>query len=631
MKNNKINKSLNILDAAINEILILLQNNNFIKAEKLAEKLTELHALNPISWNTYGACLRKTKKNIESLEALKKAYALSNYNPDIIYNIGVAYDDLHQFNEAIEFYKKAIELNENHYEAYNNLGVCYKNIQEIDKSIEAFKKALLIKKDYSAAYNNLAVSLKEVGKFKDALLYLRKAIDIDSLNAQAYNNIGNILQQCSDIQGSIDNYIKSININPTVEEFFNNLLFTLNYHPDMSQEDIFDFYKEYDRRFISPLIQFQKPFQNNRDINRKLRIGYVSPDFKSHSASYFLEPLLANHDKSKFEIFAYAQLLQEDDITQKYKQYIDSWIITTNMGDQELVDKIILDEIDILVDLAGHTAGNRLKIFGYKPAPVSVSWLGYGYTTGVSTIDYFLTDKITTPYGCEKNFSEKIWRLENPSLVYRAPIEKVGILNELPALKNGYITFGTLTRAIRINQYTIQAWSYLLTMVPNSKLIINSRDFADKHSYENLIEDFNKFNIDASRLEIGYTKSPWDVMRKIDIGLDCFPHNSGTTLFEMLYMGIPYITLAFRPSVGRIGSSIVTGLGVEEWIAYTLDEYVEKLILLSKDIQNLSLIRQSLRTEIQKSLLMDEKGFVKKVENAYIEMFAKWINKEEHL
>jgi predicted O-linked N-acetylglucosamine transferase (SPINDLY family) len=293
------------------------------------------------------------------------------------------------------------------------------------------------------------------------------------------------------------------------------------------------------------------------------------------------------------------------------------------MSDAALAARIRADGIDILVELAGHTAGNRLGVFARKPAPVSMSWMGYGYTTGLKAIDYYLTDKASAPEGCEHLFSEQPWRLPGSYTAYR-PATTTGEPSPLPALTRGYITLGTLTRGVRINHRTIRVWAAILQRLPTAHIVIDSSSFTDASVQQAAVDKFTAHGIEPERLHIGYHSPPWDVLRGIDIGLDCFPHNSGTTLFETLYMGLPFVTLAGRPSVGRIGSAILEGVGHPEWIARTEDEYVDKVVALAADLPALAHQRATLRQQMRDSRLMDEVGFARNVEQAYAQMFQRW-------
>ncbi|NEV65427.1 glycosyltransferase, partial [Thiorhodococcus minor] len=283
------------------------------------------------------------------------------------------------------------------------------------------------------------------------------------------------------------------------------------------------------------------------------------------------------------------------------------WVDTRGLSDAALAERIRADAVDILIDLGGHTANNRLGVFARKPAPVSVSWMGYGYTTGLSAIDYFLSDAIMAPAGSEHLFAEQVWRLSAPAGVYR-PRAGMGEVSALPALERGYVTFGTLSRGVRINHRVVRAWSALLARLPGSRLVVDSKDFVSEPAQRGLRERFAAHGIGAERLEIGYHSPPWEVLRGLDIGLDCFPHNSGTTLLESLYLGVPFITLAGRPSVGRAGATVLHGVGHPEWVADSEEQYVDKALDLASDLGRLASIRAGLRDALESGPWCDEAG-----------------------
>ena len=257
--------------------------------------------------------------------------------------------------------------------------------------------------------------------------------------------------------------------------------------------------------------------------------------------------------------------------------------------------------------------------------------MGYGYTTGLRAIDYYLTDETSAPEGCDHLFSEEPWRLKDtPFAVYRAPQHMQDIdpaATPLPALKNGYITLGTLTRGVRINHRTVRVWATILQRLPTAHLVIDSSSFKDPALQEVCIQKFTSFGIERDRLHIGFNSPASAVLQGMDIGLDCFPHNSGTTLYESLYMGVPYITLAGRPTVGRIGSAVLQAIKHPEWIATSEDDYVDKVVALAQDTQALQRHRVNLRGQMQRSSLMDEAGFAAKVEQAYRDMFQRWVDR----
>ena len=510
----------------------------------------------------------------------------------------------------------------------NVLGAALQGQGKLQEAVASYNKAIQIRPDYAEAYSNRGNVLKELGQLDEAVASYSKAIQIRPDYAEAYSNRGNALQELGQWHEAVASYNQAIQIRPDYADAYSNRLFTLNYAPDLGADEIFLAYREYDKHFGVPGRDLWQPYTNSRSPDRKLKIGYVSPDFRKHSARHFFEPLLSHHDTNHFEVYAFAELNKDDQFTVRYQGYVDHWVLTKGLDDEQLAEQIRSLGIDILIDLAGHSKGNRLGVFALKPAPVSVSWLGYGYTTGLSAIDYYLTDVATVPHGDEHLFSEKPWRLKTPSFAYR-PAEGMGDVGLLPALERGFITFGTLTRAVRINYRTIRVWSEILKRTDNTRLIVNSRNFDDSYVQKEFIRRFADEGIDEARLEIGFSSPPWDLMRSIDIGLDCFPHNSGTTLFEHLYMGAPYITLAGRPGVGRIGSSILEGVGHSEWIATSEEEYIEKAVELASDQHRLAEIRGSLRGEMESSAVMDEDGFTNKVEQAYREMWRDWCSRDE--
>jgi len=641
----------------VDESLSLYQQGKLGDCEKRIRSILKQFPDHGFSWKLLGAILNQQGHLENAVTAMRKATQLLPHDHETFNNLGVSLKDSGFLTESETTLRHALELNSHFTEAHNNLGVTLLAQGKLTEAKKCFQKAVQLQPDYIEACCNLGICLKDQGYYQDAEYYLKhtlelnpsyaagynnlgnlyigmsrlseaknallKALELKGDFAKAHNNLGNVFQGQGYLKNAEDSYLDALNYDSNYSDAFDGLLFVSNYHPDKSAEEIFKLYEEYNRRFGTPLHKTWQPHHNDINPERRLKIGYVSPAFFKHPVFNFLEPLLKQHDKNHFEIFAYAEVAREDQATLSCKKHVDHWTGTTGMTDDELARRIREDNIDILVDLAGHTGKNRLAVFARKPAPVSLHWLDFGYTTGLTAIDYYLTDIHTAPIGCEHLFSEQLWRLPVPPLTYH-PTDGMGDVNPLPAHRCGHITFGTLTRSIRLNQHTITAWAKILHRVPNSRLVIDSNNFKDHAMQETLKDSFLVHGIDSSRLDIGYHSPPWDILRSIDICLDCFPHNSGTTLFECLYMGIPFITYANRPGVGRIGCSILTGINRQEWIAQSCDEYIEKAVTLASNIADLTDIRTHLRQEILNSPLMDERIFAKEIENAYRAMFKKW-------
>ena len=589
---------------------------SYALALEIRPELAEVHS-------NLGNALQDLGQFEAAVASYRRALELKPGFADAHINLGVALQALGELEGAVASYRRALEISPDLPEAHSNLGNALRDLGQRDEAVACYRRALEINPGHADAHYNWGLALQESGQFDAAVSSYRSALEASPAYAKAHSNLGDALQDLGQLDAAEASYRRALAIEPDYADAFGNLLFTLNYHPDKSAQEIFGAYREYDERFGLAQRSAWREHTNSREPGRRLKVGYVSPDFRRHSARHVVEPLLAHHDKAALEVFAYAELKREDELTARYRSYADHWIATRGLSDDALAERIRADGIDILVDLAGHTAHNRLRVFARKPAPVSVSWLGYGYTTGLSAVDYFLTDEAYAPAGCEGLFSETLWRVPTPVYAYR-PAEGMGEVSALPAAERGHVTFGILTRAIRINHRTIRVWSEILKRIEGARLVIDSRSFQDATMQAALAEQFAAQGIDRGRLEIGFHSPPWDVMRGLDISLDCFPHSSGVTLFESLYLGVPYVTLADRPSVGRLGSSLLHGAGHPEWIAQTEDEYVAKAVELASDLPRLARLRAGLRAELEASPLMDEVGFVRKTEAAYRAMFEKW-------
>ena len=561
-----------------------------------------------------------------AIKHFKSAIRINPNFPDTYYNLAATFERIKDFSNSLKYYKLSFQQNSQEIKSLTKIRLLSKKLRKNNEAIRYFKNLLNQFPNSKDIIYNLATTFKSNGELVKAKFYFNKLLKIDNKNIKSYVLLGGVLCDTHSLNQGIKLFKKAIVLDEKDDTAHSFLLFYSNYCPKHTSEEIFSYYQQFNDKFGLPLQNEWTPFTPIKKPKKKLKIGYVSPDFKKHSAQNFLLPTLAQHNHQNFEIYAFAELSKEDHVTKQYQSYVDHWIPTQNLTDQQMVQKIRDMKIDILVDLAGHTKNNRLLVFARKPAPVSVTWLGYGYTTGLTAIDYFLTDKVMAPNGSEHLFSEQPWRLNNYGHCCYEAKSDMGDVGPLPALKKGHITFGTLTRAIRINDRVIKVWADILKRVKNSKLMINSGSFKDKILYVKFIKKFKKYGVPVEKLDIYYKSPPWDTMRQIDIALDCFPHNSGTTLIEHLYMGNPFITYSNRPSVGRIGASILTALGREEWIVNSEQAYADKVVALATNTEKLSTIRSSLRKEMEASPIMDHKGFVRELEQTYQSMWEKWCN-----
>jgi predicted O-linked N-acetylglucosamine transferase (SPINDLY family) len=601
---------------------------NLEEAEKQFSAALEIDPDYAEAHGNIGVVLRELNRTSEALAHNLRAVELSPNSANLHNNLGNAYHRSGMLVEAKAEFVHAVELAANHGEAYGNLCVVLRKLGELDGAISAGQHAVQNAPHAAQSHNSLGVALHLAGQLLEAETCFKKAIALDPSHAKAHSNLASLYKDFGNFEQAQHHFEQALKHDENFCTAFSNMLFTMNYAPNKTGEEIFKWYQEFNQRYAAPLKVEQKPHQNDRTIDRKLRIGYVSSTLCKHAAAYHLPPLFEQANKDDFELFAYADLSTSDEYTQLYKSNSDCWITTNGMSDADLADKIRADQIDILIDISGHAKGNRLLTFARRPAPVSLHWLDFGYTTGMDAIDYYLGDENVTPERDDHLFGEReVWRLDGPSVVYR-PGPDMGEVSPLPAKQNGFVTFCTLSRSVRLNEKTIKVWADILKRVDGSKLRLDSRNYQDPMMCDQVAEKFAKFGIERDRLIMGFNSPPWDVLREIDIALDCFPHNSGTTLFEHLYMGNPYVTLYNRASVGTLGGAILRHAGFGEWVAQSEDEYVDLAVNLASDLDKLADIRATMRAKMEDSPAMDEEAFVTRMENAYRQMWKRYCEAE---
>ncbi|CDH44155.1 tetratricopeptide repeat protein [Candidatus Contendibacter odensensis] len=571
-----------------------------------------------------GLILKEQKRLDEALACYQRAVLTNSDAPEIHNNLGNTLKDKDFPEQAVACYLKALTIRPDSAEVHNNLGAVFLELDNLDKAMEHLQQAIVLDEHCFDAHSNLGHVFFKRQRVAEAIVYYRKTLALKPEMANIHAHIS----ACLTSLGVFDDFInysqkilesdeRSL-VSDGNSEAWNNFLFTLNYHPDLSMTEIYDQYLKWERRYAKELQLNVAIHTNHHDPSKRLRIGYVSPDFRAHSTRSFIAPVLANHDHEKFEIFAYAELKQEDSWTTHYQSWVDEWRPTRRLSDVELAERVRADGIDILVDLAGHTTDNRLLVFARKPAPVQISWLGYGYTTGLQAMDYFLGDDRLTPPGCESWFSERIWRLPH-AWSYR-PAKDAPEVNPLPAEIQGYVTLGSLSRAIRFNERVIAAWSDLLKAIPTARLMLNSPFLGELETAEMVANRFIHHGITRDRLVVTHTPV-WEGYHQLDIALDPFPHNAGTTTFEALWMGVPVVSLRDRPSMGRFGDAILDAMGLSEWVADSVEDYLAIVARLASDLDALSVWRATLRGRMLASPLCDESGFTRDLENAYRQMW----------
>lgn len=540
-------------------------------------------------------------------------------NGQFLNAIGVCYRKLGLLEESIHYLNKAIAINPSDGEYYVNKGNTLIALDRNKESLVCMKEAVRLNCKNPKLFKNLGWSYRTQPMMIDALSNYKRAVELGNGDAEFKVMVQAVYQELGDFKSGEAAFPESEQAQARTERVMYNQISYYPYNPDKSAADILRLYKQYVG--LAYPVGSGSVLEKKRESlqGRKIRVGFISPDFKSHVCRYFYEPLLKHNDSSRISLFAYSNSDTEDAVTAELKGYFQKWLDVTGFNDKEAANAINQDEIDILIDLAGHTHGNRLGVLALRPAPMQVSYLGYGYTTGLSQIDYFIGDDHFTPFGCEDSFSEGILRLEGPAFCYVPPTAKLPEITPPPVLRNGFVTFGSLSRLVRFNDRVLVTWSKILEALPSSKLILDQRAFADEKTKEWFYSRMQRLGLPIDRIILRSKENHWESFQDIDISLDSFPHNAGTTIFESLFMGVPVLSKLDRPSVGRFGASILTPLEMTDWLASTEEEYVEKAVSLSSDVQGLVQIRASLRQRMESSPLMDSEGFAKDFQARIIE------------
>lgn len=503
-----------------------------------------------------------------------------------------------------------------------------KNMKRFGQALALLEKIENKRGTHARIHNERANILQEQWRLSAAIEQARRAIELVPDSTAYREQLFNILVKAGDFS-EFDELMARMQLLLGDRRYghYRNFFFNINCHPTWSAEQIWLFYQDWYERAVKPGLPPVKPYSNTPDPQRRLRVGYLSPDFRRHAVAYFSEPLLIYHDREQFELFAYAHLDGGvcDAYTERFKSYVHHWVDITHLSDDELERRIHDDQIDILIDLAGHTANNRLAVMCKRPAPVQASWIwGAGQTTGLPQVDYLLTDTASIPPEHNVYLSEKPMRMSRPGLPFM-PAHDVLEPTPLPCLKNGYITFGVLARPLRTNPQTIALWAQILHALPTAVLRFDHMPYAEADIQQRMSAAFSRHGIDAQRLLFLNTRPHWRVYQEIDIQLDPFPAGSATTASEGLFMDRLVITLQSRPPMGRITDGQLQALGLAVLCSATTKQgYVDKAVALASDLPRLTEYSHGLRERMQASWLMDYAGYARETAGLYRQMWETW-------
>ncbi|KAL3536079.1 hypothetical protein ACH5RR_004540 [Cinchona calisaya] len=560
----------------------------------------------------------------------KKALYYNWHYADAMYNMGVAYGEMLKFDMAIVFYEFAFHFNPHCAEACNNLGVIYKDRDNLDKAVECYQMALSVKPNFSQSLNNLGVVYTVQGKIDEAANMIEKAIVANPTYAEAYNNLGVLYRDAGSISLAIEAYEQCLKIDPDSRNAGQNRLLAMNYINEGTDDKLYEAHREWGRRFMRLYPQYTS-WDEPKDPERSLVIGYVSPDYFTHSVSYFIEAPLVYHDYANYKVVVYSAVVKADAKTNRFRDRVlkkgGIWRDIYGIDEQKVASMVREDQVDILVELTGHTANNKLGMMACQPAPVQVTWIGYPNTTGLPAIDYRISDALADPPDTKQKHIEELVRLPGCFLCYTPSLE-AGPVSSTPALSNGFVTFGSFNNLAKITPKVLQVWARILCAVPNSRLIVKCKPFGCDTVRQRFLSRLEQLGLDSTRVDllplILFNHDHMQAYSLMDISLDTFPYAGTTTTCESLYMGVPCVTMGGSVHAHNVGVSLLNTVGLPNLVAKNEDEYVQLAVKLAADVTALSNLRISLRDLMSKSPLCDGSKFTQGLESAYRNMWRRY-------
>lgn len=649
------------LDSAV----AALQAGRLADAERLCRIALERDPQSPDGLHLLGVISNRFGRREEAVALIERAVALQPVNPLFLNNLGNALSDVGQIEKALQCYGRAIDLLPGFVEARSNLvnallkrGSALIGEQRLEDAEKSFRQALALDATNVRACVNLADILRDLGRLKQSEAAARRAIELKPDMAEAHLSLANALmysgrlaeaerhcRRALALNGSlpqghfvlgnlftflgrvaegVKSYRQALSLRPSYSVAHSNLIFALDMLEGVTvqeqQAERARWYKQHAAQHVRPL-----PYRNGREPERRLRIGYVSADFCRHSAYYIFAPVIRRHDPGSFEVFCYSGVRAGDDATESLKKSVHRWRNCAAISDDALAQQIRDDSIDILVDLSGHSVGNRLMVFARKPAPVQVTAWGHATGTGIPQIDYLLADPVLIPKSDRRYYAERVVDLSCWACYEPPEYFPDGPTQERPRCVG--LTFGCMNRIEKLSPRTIDLWGRILAAVPGARLLIKGQALDDGGLKANLIGRFTAIGIEPTRLILRGSSPHVEhlgVYAEIDVALDPFPQNGGVSTAEALWMGVPVVALAGSTVPSRVSAAYLAAAGMKDWIGRDEENYVAIAVTAARDARSLGRMRKSLRRELRKTVLGRPEVYAREVEKAYRLMWQRW-------
>jgi protein O-GlcNAc transferase len=573
--------------------------------------------------------LHAAGRSAEAMTLFERIRAAVPKDLDVLLCIATIALQIGQTEHCIRYARDGIKRRRENADFHMVLGNAEIQRGNIDAAIRSLRRALQLRPQFAEAHASLGCALARQDQIGDAIRHLNKALEISPKLAAAHLNKGSALFSLGLISEAIVSLQTAVTYDPKLETAYISLVKCLNFLPGATSALIAEASRRWGQLLFRPTRKLV--FPNPRSPDRKLRLGYVSADLRTHSVAHFLESVLAAHDRSAFEITCYSNNLFDDATTERIKAMVDHWRPIRSLEDREAEAQIRADAIDILVDLSGHTTGERMKLFALKPTPIQCTWLGYYATTGLTEMDYIIADRFIVPPGDERHYTETPWRMPDSYLCFTPP-EIAPPANELPARRNGYVTFGSCNNLLKVNNTVIALWSRLLRALPTARLLLRGNALSSAMGRDELTRKFAENGIATDRLILRAGSLRDEFIRTyhdFDIALDPFPYGGGTTTAEALWMGLPVVSLRGDRFSGRVSESILTTIGQPHLVVESEQAYLDTALGLAGDLDRLAELRTTLRSMVANSPLCDAPRFTRNLETAFRSMWHRWCDIKE--
>lgn len=592
---------------------LLRQTGDWIAAEETYRRALALDSRYSDAWLELGCLLLDSRRFLEAAECFHHVQPSNNLS-----------ETSANPNQAVRLLADIAARRPDWTEGQFSLGCAYEHLRHYGQARIHLRNALLLDPSREAAVQSLFARMYLLEqRYTEAIAAAGRALEINSKYFLAHVARGRACAALARMDEAVESKRSAVEIVAN-SGIHSDLLFEMNYLPSTTPESLYQEACHWHSLYAAPLAGQVRPHSNTRDPDRRIKVGYVSPDLYNHPIMRFLLPVLERHDRSRFEVYAYAVGSKTDKWAERVRQNVA--VFQSLREPEQLAAQVRQDRIDILVDLAGHTMGSALLAFPRKPAPIQVSWLGSLATTGMRAIDYFLGDPYMPCPGTEQLFAERVYRLPLTQSCYR-PFRADLAVAPAPCSKRGYITFGCFNNPQKINREVVKLWSAILHLAPQSRLLLKFRGMETEALQSRYRGWFQEDGIEAGRLLFAGHSAAETYLAdfgSVDIALDPFPYNGGSTTLDALWMGVPVVTLAGRLAVQRDGASILSAAGLAEFVAHTPEQYLKIALFLAAVSPRTPELRAEVRRTLAASPIMDETGFVRDLENAYRDMWRAW-------